>query len=288
MGYDYSMMCSDAEKLCAKYPFAQLFSIGESTMQKPIYCIKAGTGKRRLFINAAHHGLEYITSALVMRFLSEYFGNIKNNAMIYSYNARRLFERTVLYVVPMVNPDGVDLAVNGINLENKWHCRLADIVGLPDFKRVWQANINGVDINHNYDAHWQKIRSKPAPTRYCGEFPESECETRAMVNFTKSVGFDAVIAYHSQGEEIYYDFNGLTASNSYELGQLFSELTGYRLCVPEEAASFGGYKDWFIEKFSKAGFTVEVGLGENPLPLTMLDDIYRRNLPLMVSALAYC
>lgn len=286
--YDYSKMCRDAEKLCAEYPFAELFYIGESVMRKPIYCIKVGTGKKRLFINAAHHGLEYLTSAMVMKFLFEYVSAIKSDSSIGTVLAAELYRRTALYIVPMVNPDGVDLAVHGINLENSYHRELVKKVGIIPFSQVWQANIRGVDINHNYDAMWQPVAELPAPTRYSGEYPESEPETRAVVNFTKSLEFDMAIAFHSQGSEIYYDFNGLVAPDSYETGLNFARLSGYKLCVPEGAASFGGYKDWFIEKFGKPGFTVEIGLGKNPLPMHMLNSVYRENLPIILYAMENC
>lgn len=286
--YDYVKMCTDAEKSCAEYPFAELFYIGESVMGKPIYCIKIGTGRKKLFINAAHHGLEYLTSALIMNFLFEYASAISSNAIISGICAPQLFSRTSLYAVPMVNPDGADLAIHGINFENSYHRELVKNVGILPFQNVWQANIRGVDINHNYNAMWQSIAPSPAPTKYSGEFPESEPETKAMVNLSKSLDFDMAIAFHSQGGEIYYDFNRLVAPNSYETGLKFAELSGYKLCVPNGTASFGGYKDWFIEYFGKAGFTIEIGCGKNPLPMNMLSAVYRENLPILLYALGNC
>ena len=31
---------------------------------------------------------------------------------------------------------------------------------------------------------------------------------------------------------------------------------------------FAGYKDWFIQYYDRPGYTIEVGLGQSPLPLT--------------------
>mgnify|MGYP000817358184 FL=1 len=55
--------------------------------------------------------------------------------------------------------------------------------------------------------------------------------------------------------------------------------------VPDGIASYGGYKDWFIRAFKRPGFTIEVGLGENPLPIEDFPQVYTRTLPLMLEAL---
>jgi len=50
------------------------------------------------------------------------------------------------------------------------------------------------------------------------------------------------------------------------------------------ASSFAGYKDWFIQQFRRPGYTIEVGTGENPLPLEQFDEIYLDNLGILVVA----
>jgi g-D-glutamyl-meso-diaminopimelate peptidase len=63
-----------------------------------------------------------------------------------------------------------------------------------------------------------------------------------------------------------------------------AEASGYALAQPEYASSFAGYKDWFIQEFRRPGYTIEVGQGENPLPLEQFPEIYRDNEPLMTVA----
>jgi g-D-glutamyl-meso-diaminopimelate peptidase len=61
--------------------------------------------------------------------------------------------------MPMVNPDGVDLVLNGLDRSNPYY---NDLIkwnnGSTDFSKTWNANIRGVDLNHNYDAMWQKSK----------------------------------------------------------------------------------------------------------------------------------
>ena len=47
------------------------------------------------------------------------------------------------------------------------------------------------------------------------------------------------------------------------------------------ASGHAGYKDWFIQDFNRPGYTIEAGLGENPLPLSQFDTIYRENLGIL-------
>lgn len=284
MGYDYDMLAADCNSLARRYDFCELFSIGESEMGKKLYCIKAGQGEKKLFVNGAHHGLEYLTAAFIIRFLNEFCGAYVCDSRFFGYDIKKLFSEVTLYAVPMVNPDGVDIAVNGIDITNPYHRQLISKVGIHSFNKVWQANVNGVDINHNYNAGWRAVKAYPSPTGFGGAEPESEPETKAIADFVRTESFDMLIAFHSQGGEIYYDFDGSVPEPSYEVVEKMAAESGYS---PEKAvgtAAFGGCKDWFIKEFAKSGFTVEMGKGSNPLPLEMLDRIYEENSRIILCA----
>ncbi len=285
MGYCYSDLINDCNKLINTYFFADMFSIGESVMEKKIFCIKVGTGEKKLFINGSHHGLEYLTSSFIMKFLNNLCSAYSKKCEMFSYDILNLLKNVSLYAVPMVNPDGVDIAVNGIDITNPYHRRLISKVGIHSFNKVWQANVNGVDINHNYDANWHPVAEHPAPSKYAGPYSESEPETKAIVEFVRSEKFDMLIAFHSQGGEIYYDFDGSISENSLEIAHHMASVSGYTVAVPTGSAAFGGCKDWFIKEFCKAGFTIEMGHGKNPLPDEMLNKIYENNAKIILSAM---
>lgn len=285
MGYDYRQLREDIDKLSGKCPFIENSIIGYSVMKNPIHCIKLGDGDIKIFINCAHHGLEYLTSAFIMRFLREYGAAITAGSDFFGYDAKELRRHITLYVVPMVNPDGVDIAVNGLDITNPYHQKLISLVGIHSFNRVWQANVRGVDINHNYNAGWRVVKTRPSSTQYAGPYSESEPETKAMVDFIRKMDFDMLLAFHSQGGEIYYDFDGMQAENSLKIAEKMAEASGYAVSVPEGAASFGGCKDWFIKEFGKAGFTIEIGHGKNPLPLSMLNEVYEENAKLILTSM---
>ena len=69
------------------------------------------------------------------------------------------------------------------------------------------------------------------------------------------------------------------------IAKAFETVSDYRIDFTEGIASYGGYKDWFVDKFCRPGFTVEVGEGENPLPDENLPIIYKETLPILLGAL---
>ncbi len=275
--YTYDIFLSDLSKLLIKYPNLKKETIGYSVLGKPIYALKLGNGGKKIIITAAHHAKEWITSVLVMCII---------NTLLETENSNNTF-----YFVPMVNPDGVNLCIKGLSQDLPVYVRnrLITINGSEDFVGKWQANIRGIDLNHNYDASFSKGKAlqlkegifAPAPTKYSGEYPESEPETKAIVSFTKKISPQMVIAYHSQGEEIFYKYQGKCAPDAEKIAQNLAHASGYQLILADGLTDCTGYKDWVIEKFNIPAFTIEVGKGENPLPITQLEKIYNDNIKLI-------
>lgn len=94
--------------------------------------------------------------------------------------------------------------------------------------------------------------------------------------------FDLILAYHTQGQEIYWNFQNINPPNGYKIGIEFANSSGYKLANVPFNSSFAGYKDWFIQTYYKPGFTIEAGLGENPLPISQFDEIYKDNLGILI------
>lgn len=285
MCYDYSALMSDITRICARYGFIGKRTIGQSVMGRDIPCLCIGSGAKKIMLGGAYHGLEYLTAAFLMEFLKDYAKHYDGSESFFGADAREVYNKVSLYIVPMVNIDGVDIAVNGLELANPFHRRLIGLAGICDFTKEWQANVNGVDLNHNYDANWCRVVDRPAPSKYGGAAPESEPETKAVADLIRSEGFDILIAFHSQGGEIYYDFDGRTGMGGREIADKMAKVSGYTVCTPHGTAAYGGCKDWFIKEFGKNGFTIEIGRGKNPLPLSMLDEIYEENARIILCAM---
>lgn len=152
---------------------------------------------------------------------------------------------------------------------------------------VWASR--GIDLNLQFPALWETAKeikfsqgfTKPGPRDYVGTSPLSTPESIAMYNFTLSKNFRLILAYHSQGEVIYWKFSDFLPEGSYYIGQQFSNVSGYSLDVTPTNSAYAGYKDWFIQNYNRPGYTIEVGSGTNPLPLSQFSKIYNDNVGIL-------
>lgn len=94
--------------------------------------------------------------------------------------------------------------------------------------------------------------------------------------------FRLILAYHTQGKEIYWQFQNYAPPEAEEIGNIFETVSDYRLADVPFASSFAGYKDWFLQEYRNPGYTVEAGIGQNPLPISQFNEIYRDNLGILV------
>lgn len=269
--------------LAKKYPFLTASKIGKSLAGRDIYALFIGNMGNPTLFAGGFHALEWLTVSVLMMFAERLCDAAYCDDAICDVDVTRALATRGVIIVPCVNPDGVEIALSGAESAGDYHNTVLDISGgdLSD----WNANARGVDINHNFDAGWEKLReleqnegiSAPSPRRFGGTHPESEPETRALTELCRKYNIRKVMALHSQGEEIYWHFGDKTPSDSRAIGEILSKSSGYTLTEPDEKiASYGGFKDWFINEFSRHGFTVEIGKGQNPLPISQLDSVYKR------------
>ncbi len=282
--------------LLVRYPFLSQRTIATTAYGRPVTVIRIGTGQRSLFYNASHHANEWITTPVLMKFLEQYAYAVSVNGRIFGLDAQTLFQQTQLYLVPMVNPDGVDLVTGAILPGSEQYEAARQIAArYPDipFPDGWKANLAGVDLNLNYPAGWEQARENkfalgfttPAPRDFVGNRPLDQPETSGMVAMTRLVNPRLTLSYHSQGEVIYWKYLDIEPEGAEEIGHSFEQVSGYRLDDTPFASGFAGYKDWFILTYDRPGYTIEVGLGENPLPLSQFDSIYEKNLGILALGL---
>ena len=148
----------------------------------------------------------------------------------------------------------------------------------------------GTDLNLQFPAEWNKAKeikysqgfNKPAPRDFVGFGPLTEPEALCIYDFTLMHNFRLIIAFHTQGQEIYWNFQNINPPSGYTIANKFAEISGYAVAEVPYNSSFAGFKDWFIQDYNRPGFTIEAGLGENPLPLEQFDQIYIDNLGILI------
>ena len=291
-----SKLCEETiRKLVQTYPFLKSGILTTSAFGRTVHTLTIGEGKRKVLYSAAHHANEWITAPLLLKFAEDLAEAYQTGGKLLGVDADRILKEVTIYLVPMVNPDGVDLVTGTIAPESEEYA-LADAIAqwypAIAFPEGWKANLRGVDLNLQYPAGWLQAReikfaqgyTRPAPRDYVGRSPLSQRETRALAEYTEEVDPDLVVAWHTQGKVIYWQFRDYEIPGAKELGETFARLSGYTLADTPLESSFAGYKDWFIQNFRRPGYTIEAGEGESPLPLSQFDEIYRDNLGILVAA----
>lgn len=271
----------EIKNITAVFPFVTCRPIGFSVLGKPLYELRAGadTAPKKVHMNASFHANEWITTSVALRWFKEYCAALCENKTVFGYSALDIFSRTSISLVPMVNPDGVDLVLYGCEaLSEKSECLSALNEHRPDF-REWKANINGVDLNKHFPAHWdiERQRKPKAPSYrdFPGTAPLTEPEAQAMHRLITEQPPDRLIALHTQGEEIYWGYMGVEPEGSYQVVREFEAISENRYQGIRDIDSHAGFRDWFIQRYGKEGYTVELGKGKNPLPFHIFADIYK-------------
>ncbi len=261
-------------------PSLDFGNIGYSTLGQPIYYAHYGnyTGKQ-IIIEGSIHAREYLAGILVAEL------------------ARNTAETSPdidggIYFIPNINPDGVRLVLEGVT---DYYCpKLQEVLlaindGNTDFG-LWKANINGVDMNVNFDALWgggsQNVFCLSSGN-FVGYYPNSEREVKALIDFTTLVNPSLTISYHTKGEVIYYGFETLSEASlnrDYLIGEELSAVTGYPLV--RTVASTGGYSDWVSMKLDVPAYTIEIGDPALPHPLGIenLDSVFQQNKDVPLTA----
>lgn len=292
-----SSMLTDyiVEGLTVRYPFVETGSIGKSVMGKSIPYLKIGTGAVQVFYNASFHANENITTTVLLKFAEEYANAYVRKENLHGVPAAELFENYQLYLVPMVNPDGVDL-VNGILQNGSYYRQAVQIAAhFPEiaFPSGWKANIDGVDLNLQFPAGWENAKrikyaqgyDKPAPRDYVGSAPLTAPESVAVHGFTLEHDFSLILAYHTQGKVIYWKYLDYEPERSHEIALYFGEVSSYAVEETPSASGYAGYKDWFIQEYNRPGYTIEAGEGVNPLPMSQFGEIYQDNIGILLGGM---
>ena len=143
--------------------------IGSSVKGRPLEVYQFGSGPtQRLIVAGIHGGYEANTTQLGWALIKHL-----------SAHPELIPGSVTLYVLPVFNPDGLAYAED----------------------EDGRANANGVDLNRNWDANWQNSW----PLDGCwqlskmsgGNYPGSEPETQALMDFVHHHHLDAILSYHS-------------------------------------------------------------------------------------------
>ncbi len=262
----YQKLMSEIENL---KQIASYFVYGESALGEPLIAFVVGkkSGKRPLLLQASIHAREYITAFMAIELVKKLLALDLDFPII---------------IVPLANPDGVRICLEGASfIKDISKRKLVETILKSNPKELYKANAKGVDLNCNFDAGWgsggQNIFDKPSYANFVGYYPNSEKETQALIYLTRFCKPYLTLSLHTKGEVVYYGYKGQSEKTKRE--------QKYFLPIIERASQYkgvfttnsgGGYKDFCLLKLDTTGFTLEFGSDHltHPIGLEHLDLLF--------------
>uniref|UniRef100_A0A8C7WNY4 Carboxypeptidase B2 (plasma) n=1 Tax=Oryzias sinensis TaxID=183150 RepID=A0A8C7WNY4_9TELE len=236
--------------------------VGSSHEKRPLYALKLSfsdrPNRKAMWIDCGIHAREWISPAFCLWF-------VHHSLSFYNYNKEitDILNNMDVYVLPVMNPDGYKYT---------WTTN-----------RMWRKNrapshnpkCVGVDLNRNFDANWCTEGALPYPCSeiYCGAFPESEPESRAVADFLRQHkdSIQLYISIHSYSQMLLFPYSCTLeeAGNHNDLLEMVQEAarkirTFYRSTYKYGAGAKtiylapGGSDDWAYDLGIKYSFTFEL------------------------------
>ncbi|MGM9681049.1 MAG: M14 family zinc carboxypeptidase [Eubacteriales bacterium] len=278
--YSYEQMNADLAALAEEFSeYLTLSDIGKSEEGRVLTLAILGNpdAERKIYVSAAIHAREHMTATLAVAQIEYMLRNPDLPCGNDGKTVRDILDEVCFYVVPMSNPDGVAISQSGVipdafikKYSSSWYAS------------VWKANANGVDLNANFDADWEKYSIATASSSagymgYKGTAPECAAESKALADFLRSMDFDLVLCYHASGSVIYWSYGNYTAVNKQcqELAKLLCMDSGYTLGIPAKGST-AGLKDYAISKLGIPALTIEFGTTDCPLTWREFENIWAR------------
>lgn len=270
---NYTEVKQILEQTVADHPdIAALYDIGDSwektaaISDRDILAIKISDNvgveedEPEFLLVALHHAREWPTPETALNV-------IENLTEGYGLDTRVswLIDNREIWIVPVVNPDGLDYA---LTVDDMWRKNRRDNLD----------GTFGVDLNRNYNGSengdplgaWGGAGTSDLTSSdvYCGEAPFSEPETQAVRDLARAHDFQVAFDFHTYDDSVMWPWGyttNLTPDDEYlvDIGQQLAALNGYTAAQSVAMyATTGDSLDWLYGSLGIFAFLFEMGATE--------------------------
>ena len=264
-GIDYSYF--EIKRLIAlitrKYPFVGVESIGKSVAGRDIQVLSLGsTSDFTLFVTGDDPAFR-IATLILLQFIAELSEKILVGDEMCGINIRRaMFGRGVM-ILPLLNPDGYEIALRGQNGCGNMADKISKLC-YGDFSK-WRANLRGVEISRNFFLGFKQRRLEeqklhiagPSFAGFSGYRPESEAETVALANFCRNKRARQLINLAVGDKTVMYS-GFAEPERSVKMAEIMAAVTSFSITPPITNKNLN-FSDWFAYEFEKPAITVKIG-----------------------------
>ncbi|XP_068960823.1 mast cell carboxypeptidase A [Petaurus breviceps papuanus] len=194
---DWSKIVAWTQLMTEKCPeLISRVEIGKTGENNPMYVLKVGKSsgqKRAIFMDCGIHAREWISPAFCQWFVYQAVKTYGTNKIM-----TKLLDRLNFYVLPVFNVDGY---IWSWTKDRMWRKNRA---------KTSKPNCIGIDLNRNFNASWNSKlgASNPCSQTYKGTAPESEKETKAVVDFIQrhKYSIEAYVSVHSYSQMLIFPY----------------------------------------------------------------------------------
>jgi len=218
--------------------------IGKSVEGRDIEAYTYGNGDTRLmFVGGIHGGYEWNSVLLSYQFI-DYLRE----------NPDAVPENLTISVIPSANPDGV---YKVIDKEGRFN--LQDIPTKEQPLGNGRFNVNGVDLNRNFDCKWKPESTWQSRVVSAGSYAFSEPEAVAIRNFVSKYNPDAVIFWHSQANAVYAsECEDGILPKTLDIMNAYAKASGYNAVESFDAYEVNGDAEGWLASINIPAITVEL------------------------------
>lgn len=288
--HNYSFMKDVMYEIESQFPeITKIYDIGdtwektEGIADRDILAMKISDNvlldedEPEVLILALHHAREWVNHEIAIAAISNITAAYGNDARL-----SWLVDNRETWIVPMVNPDGLDYS---LEFESLWRKN----------RRLNYDGSYGVDLNRNYNGSengdpagaWGGAGTSddPASDVYCGEAPFSEPETRAVRDLALAHDFQIELDFHSSGEWVMWPWGytaNLTADDAslVAIGERLAAINGYTAAQSVDMyATTGDSLDWLYGGAHIYPFLFETATSFQPIKTVDVLAVIDENLP---------
>lgn len=220
--------------------------LGYSTGGHPIHLYRFGNGPIDLvLIGGIHGGFEWNSIILAYQVI-DYL----------AANPEQIPPELSVFIIPALNADG-QYYVTG--KEGRF-----DASDVSETMLQGRLNNNNVDINRNWDCNWEPIGYMNEMEFSAGTEPFSEIETQILRDFLITQDVDAVVFWHSVANAVYPGGCNMDFEPSIELGEVYSDASGYKLEYNFTAYIVTGVAIDWLSTQGIPGIEVELSVKNDP------------------------
>jgi len=266
--YTYEELTREMAEIGKEYSDILRYDIiGRSHDNRDIAMLTLGQGSQYLICTGGVHGRESVNPAVLIHTIAKYCKVYRHAGDQDSqYPVYHLLTRYAICFIPLLNPDGYSIALEGFEaIHNPTLRHTCKMLNIPH--QEWKFNGRGVDINRNFPCVSYMRQGLMG-------YPGSENETKILMDVFRDFPSVAYQDFHSRGKLIYYHRSAMPPvynKESYKLALYIQVVTGYMLGTKEDefetSVSGGNTVNYYSEYYKKPAITIETVEDEAVFPL---------------------